>query len=307
MKRDRLLQCAIVVVSFMFVALLPFRRTGSDLFGETSKDSKSGLDYSRKIHDLESEQHGDARVNVPYAAVINFCLGESYGRMSQWAFMNHKDYARAQKYDYLQGDSLRAPYGHFFTPPSWGKAAFLWMILDRRTEHKWFLLADCDALYTNLDEPVDQLLQHLGYDDSPQGSTHVIVARDLGDSPFNAGFMLVRNGNWSLDFFAEVLRLSTQPAVREHPWWEQHAMHRVYKENKHGEHVHIGIVEDRSRLNAFTVVRGEYKDGHSFVRHQVNCPGHPENNATTFEQCAENLASFFCSRFHSRHRDKCPT
>ena len=305
MRRGRFLLLSLLV-SFAFLVLLTFR-TERDFPSKTSTIPKSNPDCSHKGHALASKDGEDPRKNTSYAAVINFCLGDRYGLLSHWAFKNHKDYAQTQQYDYFQGDNLSSPYGHFFTPLSWGKVAFLWQILERRTEHRWFLLADCDALYTKMDESVEHLLNQLGYEPGPEGTKNVVVARDLGDSLFNAGFMLVRNVNWTRDFFAEVLRLSMQPAIREHPWWEQHAMHRLYMENKHEEHVHIGIVEDRSRLNAFTVVRDEYKDGHSFVRHQVNCPGHPENNATTFEHCAENFASFFCSRFRTRHMKECST
>lgn len=305
MRRARYILCSIAVLSFILITSLP-PHTVNGFHGRTFKSPES-RELSLKDDHLVSEARAVAYANVPYAAVINFCLGGRYGLLSQWAFMNHKDYSQTQKYDYFQGDSLRAPHGHFFTPPAWGKAAFLWQLLEKKTEHRWFLLADCDALYMKLDESVEQLLGHLGYEHGAQGTINVVVARDLGDSTFNTGFMLVRNEDWSLNFFADVLRLSRLPAVREHPWWEQHAMHTLYKENKHNEQIHIGIVGDRSRLNAFTVVRSEYRDGYSFVRHQVNCPGHPENNATTFEQCAENFAIFFCSRFRSRHVEECST
>jgi hypothetical protein len=304
MRRRQFLLFSLFAVSFTVAALL-HSRAGTDFSVKSIISPRSSPEYSQKGHNLARENRSDARIKPRYAAVINFCQGERYGLLSQWAFKNHKDYSQAQDYDYFQGDSLRAPFGHFFTPPAWGKAALLWQVLDMRTEHEWFLLADCDALYMKLDESVEKLLEDLGFEPGPLGKTHVVVARDLGTSPFNTGVMLVRNGNWSRDFFADVLRLSILPAVREHPWWEQHAMQRLYVENKQEEHVHIGIVADRSRFNAFTVVRGEYKDNHSFVRHQVNCPGHPENNATTFEQCADNFAFFFCSRFQIRHIKEC--
>jgi hypothetical protein len=45
-----------------------------------------------------------------------------------------------------------------------------------------------------------------------------------------------------------------------HGWWEQFAMQQVYKHNKHGEMTHVKIVNERYRLNAFTV-KAEYRFG----------------------------------------------
>lgn len=81
-------------------------------------------------------------------------------------------------------------------------------------------------------------------------------------------------------------------------------MHELYQQNASGEQIHIKIV-DRARFQAFTVNEGEFKLGTSFIRHQVNCPGHPANNATSLADCAANQAKFICSALYSEFSEEC--
>ena len=55
-----------------------------------------------------------------------------------------------------------------------------------------------------------------GVDPGPAGTTHVVAADDLGSSLFNTGVLVVRNSQWSRDFFANVLRSAKHHDVRNH-------------------------------------------------------------------------------------------
>jgi len=236
-------------------------------------------------------------------AVISFCHGERYADLRKWAKLNHASYAKRHGYDFIEGDDVVFPHAHFITPLSWAKAALLWQLVQTR-HNQWFILADCDALYTRMNETVSHLLADLGISAGDSNATHVVVASDIGGSPFNAGVVLVRNTAWSKKFLARVLLAAGDKGVREHPWWEQHAMHDLYRQNATGEQIHIRIV-DRARFQAFTINEGEFKLGTSFIRHQVNCPGHPANHAKSLAECAANQAKFMCSVLHSDFSEEC--
>ena len=49
-----------------------------------------------------------------------------------------------------------------------------------------------------------------------QGDAHIIAADDISPSIFNTGVLLVKNSEWSRDFFADVLRMGQTPEVRNH-------------------------------------------------------------------------------------------
>lgn len=81
-------------------------------------------------------------------------------------------------------------------------------------------------------------------------------------------------------------------------------MQQLYKSNMHDEHKRVQIVWARYKLNAFTVER-EYREGVSFVLHQVNCPGHPVNNAKSWEDCGENMEGYVCAKLAKQYPEEC--
>jgi hypothetical protein len=44
----------------------------------------------------------------------------------------------------------------------------------------------------------------------------VVIAKDTGTSIFNTGVLLVKNSEWSRDFFADVLRMGADRGTRHH-------------------------------------------------------------------------------------------
>lgn len=111
---------------------------------------------------------------------------------------------------------LSSPGLYVWEPFAWLKAGLFWQLLQARSRHQWFVWADCDALYMSLDKSVPDLIRDLGFDPQPSSNTNVVVADDIGDSIFNTGVMLVKNNEWSRDFFANVLRMGRKADVRHH-------------------------------------------------------------------------------------------
>mmetsp|Transcript_23111 Transcript_23111/g.37110 ORF Transcript_23111/g.37110 Transcript_23111/m.37110 type:complete len:401 (-) Transcript_23111:27-1229(-) len=245
-------------------------------------------------------------VAAPYAGIVTYCHGPKFKDMGKWATLNHREYAKQHGYDSLQGDEHTLPHMHFLTPLAWLKAGLFWQLLQSRSEHQWFVWADCDALYMNLKKSVPDLLRDLRIDPSPAGATHMVIAKDIGDGIFNTGVLLVKNSEWSRDFFANVLRMGKHMNVRNHGHWEQFAMQQLYKGNKHEEQARVAIVQERYKLNAFTI-ESEYIDGTSFVLHQVNCPGHPANKASSWKQCGDNMKLRFCEKLAKKYPRECAT
>ena len=236
--------------------------------------------------------------------LVSFCHGRKFQELGKWATLNHIEYATRHGYDFFKGNEQVLPHMHFLTPFAWLKAGFFWQLLQARSKHEWFVWVDCDALYMNMDKTVPDLIRDLGYDPRRNSDVHIIVADDLGSSIFNTGVLLVKNSEWSRDFFGNVLRMAQNENVRNHGFWEQFAMQELYKANRHMERIHVQIVVDRYKLNAFTVER-EFRDGVSFVLHQVNCPGHPNNRASSEKDCTNKMKSFFCAKLASKFPNEC--
>jgi hypothetical protein len=239
--------------------------------------------------------------STPYAGVVTFCHGPKYEVMGKWSLRNHHEYANRHKYDIFQGDEHVLPYMHFLEPYAWIKPALFWQLLQLQSDHQWFIWADCDALYMNMDKPIPDLLKDLGIDSSAAGATHVVVSKDIDDSIFNTGVLLVKNSEWSRDFFANILIMGQHAHVRNHKWWEQFAMHELYKANMNEEQTHVVIVQERYKLNAFVkeTLIDEYVEGISFVLHQISCS--PE----LWEQCEYNTKMRVCEKLVKDYPVEC--
>lgn len=265
---------------------------------------RKGADEPGAPHDAAATAERSAAAGAPFAGIVSFCHGLKFAEMGKWALLSHKTYAARHGYDHFVGNEDVLPHMHFLEPFAWLKAGLFWQLLQKRSGHQWFVWVDCDALYMNYDKALPDLLRDVGVDPTPQGQTHIVLAQDIGGSLFNTGVLLVRNSEWSRDYFARVLRMARNPEVRHHGWWEQMAMQNLYKQNQHGEGQHMHVVGERFRLNAFTV-ENEYRDGESFVLHQVNCPGHGANMAASVDDCGRNLARYLCAKLASEYPGEC--
>ena len=137
-----------------------------------------------------------------------------------------------------------------------------------------------------------------------------MVANDLGPSPLNTGVVLIRNSEWSREFYARVLRMTNDPKIRHHlagavaGGREQPVWHELYKHNAHGEQRHLKIINPRWKLNAFAILN-EYRDGESFTWHQVDCPYNGFYGAKTFQDCVNSFRRFFCSKQAEEFPSEC--
>ena len=197
-------------------------------------------------------------------ALLHYCGGKSYAGIAEFSLENSKEYAKRHELDVLVANSDTFPTESFFTPKAWVKLAFMLQILEMK-QYSWLLWLDCDVLITSLHLPVEPLLDSLNVSHDHD----IVVAKDIGNSPFNTGVLLVRVSDWTVKTVARALRYAEDPSVREHGWWEQKALHLLYNENKHEEQLKILVVQDRWRLNAFANLGEERSD--SFAWHRVNC------------------------------------
>jgi len=240
---------------------------------------------------------GNIKLNqTSSVAIVLWCHGANREEMRKFALLNHRAYARKHNYDFIDGSAIIHAYAHFLTPFSWAKAVLLWQLLEGGTAYEYFMIADCDALYTRMDETINDLLKALKVN---VDVAQVVVAGKYDNSPFNAGAILIRNSEWSRLFFTRVLRESENTVTRMHGWWENKAMIDLYERNEYEERLKISIaIENGTRFQAFAFdEENPYLDGVTFIWHQVNCPGHPAYVAKNIKECVRRLEFFFCKKF----------
>lgn len=157
------------------------------------------------------------------------------------------------------------------------------------SSHEWLIWLDCDALIVKQEERFETLLNALNV-----SSRHdMVIAKDIGASPFNTGVMFIRRSEWSTGTISRALRLAKDVEIRDHPWWEQRALHVLYDENNHDEREKMLLVEDRWRMNAFESLHEE-RDG-TFIWHRPNCRRQPECDAVYRKKFCD-VHAVFCSK-----------
>jgi len=202
------------------------------------------------------------------AAVVHYCGGEQYTNIAKLSHENIKRYVARHGLELYVANSTTFPTEAFFNPKAWLKLAFTLQILNFH-KHDWLLWLDCDSLIRNMDTSFEDVFDTLGVAQQHE----IVVAKDIGESPFNTGVMFIKNSEWSKQTLSRALRLAGDTQVKEHPWWEQRALHILYNENKHSERTKLMIIEDRWRMNAFEGLMEERNT--SFVWHRPNCREKP--------------------------------
>ena len=222
----------------------------------------NSVKISTRVHQVELFETN--HLKKKQSAVLHYCGGDTYAGIANLSLLNTREYAYSQGLEVLVANSSSLPTEPFFTPKAWLKLAFMLQIF-QQYHHDWLIWLDCDVLVTKLNTTLEQTLGGLNV-----STLHdIVVAKDIGTSPFNTGVMFVRANQWSKDTVARALRYASEKAVREHAFWEQKALHLLYTENKHQEQEKILIVEDRWRMNAFASLNEERPE--SFAWHRVNC------------------------------------
>jgi len=222
--------------------------------------------------------------------VVRHCSGPRYINISSFAYMNSDEYAKMHGYEHFVANATTMPSQTFFTPKSWLKVGFMWQILTHRRDIQWLLWLDCDALITQLGESIQDLLKSL----SVNSTQELIVAQDLAPSPFNLGVMFVRNTCWTRDVLGRLMVLAEDHDTRNHPWWEQHALHALFAQNYKRLREKIYVVQNRARINAFASLEEEKPD--TFIWHRVNCHDQPTCDQSFREKyCTIHPQSHYCS------------
>ena len=66
---------------------------------------------------------------------------------------------------------------------------------------------------------------------------------------FKPSRSLPRVTDWALETTARALRLTSDKMIREHGFWEQKALHKLYSDNAHGEQRKILVLQERWKIN----------------------------------------------------------
>jgi len=105
--------------------------------------------------------------------------------------------------------------------------------------------------------------------------------------------MFVRNTRWTIDVLGRLMVLAEKDDTRNHPWWEQHALHELFSQNYGGLRRKLLIVQKRARINAFASLGEEERD--DFIWHRVNCREQPVCDQSYFEKfCGIHPRSHYC-------------
>ena len=286
---------------------------------EAGGGSKDILGEAVAENTLEATNKYD--INVTRVGLVSYCSGSHYDRLRELVHYNRMAYAHSFDDGHVSifdGEAVNGtmPYETFISPGAWLKAAYLYQLLlisssiRKATLHlegvtrpynpgdlsqvDWFIWMDCDTLFGRFDLSIPQLLQQYLY---VQPHHHIIVAEDFDEgSPFNTGVMFIRNNEWSLQLFHNALRLAEKKGIRNHIYWEQYALHKLYKDNSYDEREHFRIVQNRSIFNAFHFAADEYIDGESLIWHRVGC-------RVNSWCCARYSSSFFCDKMPQQQHE----
>ena len=238
---------------------------------------------------LDSEKRSNHSAQA-IPALVRHCSGSRYSNIARLAYENARLYALLHNIQAFTANSSSMPGQAFYTPKSWLKVAFMLHILRSEKHIDWLLWLDCDALIVNTTLALGDFLNSIDV-----SSDHdLVVAADLAPSPFNLGVIFLRNTAWSVQLLVRLLELAENDDIRNHPWWEQHALHKLYGEGELDVKLKMKIVEERWRLNAFASLNEERPD--SFIWHRVNCHEQPKCD-TLFRKrfCDIHAPHEFCS------------
>ena len=223
-------------------------------------------------------------------ALVRHCSGTRYSNIAHLAYENARHYATLHNIQAFTANSSNMPGQSFYTPKAWLKVAFMLQILRSEKYLHWLLWLDCDALIVSPNMVLPEVLNSIGV--SPDHD--IVVAEDLAPSPFNTGVILLRNTAWSVQLLARLLELAENDGIRNHPWWEQHALHKLYAEGELDVKRKVKIVQERWRMNAFAHLNEEQTG--SFVWHRVNCHEQPMcDNLFRKRFCDIHAPHEFCS------------
>jgi len=210
---------------------------------------------------------------------------------SKYTINSFKKYAQRWNYDFyhhsLKLDSSR--------PAAWSKIrAVLDLLKDDRYE--WVVWFDDDIFITNPEIKLEELIEKYGKNVDLILSSHKVNPSLCND--INSGLFLVKNTQWSKEFFNKVWDIGNHRYNQESgSFWEQSAiMDLLSKNGEYYNSSHINMVPARKIQSYITLLfkddkgdYGQWKPG-DFVAHLP--AAHNEIRASIFKSFTENTYEY---------------
>ena len=155
--------------------------------------------------------------------------------------------------------------------PQWTKIALLYEELLRPELNEWVVWIDADAIFTNYEEDVADLLEQ-----QPQKKV-LVLGRDLGRQfgrPINTGFMAVRAGGRGRQLLQQIWAKGAWLRKRYLFGHEQEALTRLMDEDKDVRH-QVKVLKDTVRMFSEKVGKDDHhlwRKG-DLVAHAAGWPG----------------------------------
>ncbi|KAF9901497.1 hypothetical protein EC991_006072 [Linnemannia zychae] len=179
---------------------------------------------------------------------------------------NKRAYADKHGYDFVARAAEFAQEEHRGRRAVWGKIGAIQKVLPH---YQWLFWMDMDAVIADLDKDLRTIIQAAEAKSINGEEISLIVARPNRDKMLNAGVMLIKNTEWSRNFFNEV---QTRAAWFMKSSYEQAAIWEVMSEAKWSSGVYLYDGDDHT-MNTFPKL---YAEG-DFVIHFApdGCPSVP--------------------------------
>ncbi|KAF9928368.1 hypothetical protein FBU30_002406 [Linnemannia zychae] len=191
---------------------------------------------------------------------VDMCMAEA----SLPSAENKRTYADKHGYDFVARAAEFAQEEHRGRRLVWGKIGAIQKVLPH---YEWLFWMDMDAIIADMDKDLRQIIEEA---EAAKGSeVSLIVARPKRDKILNAGVLLIKNTEWSRDFFNEV---QTRSAWYHKSSYEQAAIWEVMTDPKWSAGVYLYDGDDHV-MNTFPKL---YAEG-DFVIHfaPAGCPSVP--------------------------------
>lgn len=185
-------------------------------------------------HDLHCDIRGEADLKAWSAHNLKsseICLVTHNDKLTGYTIetnKNHKEYTAKYGYPYqFRTGNISGPL--FKDPAQTNKVyreGFYWQKITavkdelKRNECRWVMWIDADTIFTNYKSKVEDVLREYAFriHNGKSSESHLILSSELvtPDSPVNAGVILVRNSQWSKDFFDH--------AENAYPYYKDHGL-----------------------------------------------------------------------------------
>ncbi|KAF9313670.1 hypothetical protein BG003_004918 [Podila horticola] len=169
----------------------------------------------------------------------DMCMAEA----SLPAAENKRIYAQKHGYDFVARGAEFSQEEFRGRRLVWGKIGAIQKVLPH---YEWLFWMDMDAIIANLDKDLRDIIKYAEEHHNNEQELSLIVAQPKRDKMLNAGVMLIKNTEWSRNFFSEVQTRSIWYHTRS---YEQAAIWEVMTESKWATGVYN--YQDDHTMNTF--------------------------------------------------------